>query len=69
MCNQVSSQQKIKKNYISKFFSFIAGVIDTGDKHSFAITPRIFEKIRKPAAALIKGKICQFYSTFSKSIS
>jgi hypothetical protein len=36
MCTQVISQQKIKKNYTSKFFSFIASVLDTGDKHSFA---------------------------------
>jgi hypothetical protein len=26
----------MKKNFISKFFSFFAGVIDTADKHSFA---------------------------------
>jgi hypothetical protein len=43
MCTKVSSQQK-KKNYTSKFFSFIAGVVDTGDKHSFAI---IFANFRK----------------------
>jgi hypothetical protein len=44
MCTQVSSQQKIKKNYTSKFFSFIAGVVDTGDKHSFVIISANFRK-------------------------
>jgi hypothetical protein len=24
-----------KKNFISKFFSFFAGVVDTADKHSY----------------------------------
>jgi hypothetical protein len=47
MCTQVSSQQKIKKNYTSKFFSFIAGVVDTGDKHLFAIIPANFRKNSK----------------------
>jgi hypothetical protein len=32
----------MKKNYVLKFLSFFAGVVDTADKHSFA--PRIFEK-------------------------
>jgi hypothetical protein len=32
----VSSQQNMKKKFISKFFSFFAGVVDTADKHSFA---------------------------------
>ncbi len=27
---------KYEKNYISKFFSLIAGVVDTADKHFFA---------------------------------
>ncbi len=44
MCTQVSSQQKIIKNYTSKYFSFIAGVVDTGDKHSFAIISANFRK-------------------------
>jgi hypothetical protein len=26
----------MNKNFISKFFSFFAGVVDTADKHSFA---------------------------------
>ncbi len=26
---------KYEKNYPSKFFSFIAGVVDTADKHSY----------------------------------
>ncbi len=47
MCTQVSSQQKIKKNYTSKFFPFIAGVVDTGDKHSFAIISANFRKNSK----------------------
>ncbi len=34
----------MKKNFISKFFSFSAGVIDTADKHSFAIISRYFSK-------------------------
>jgi hypothetical protein len=44
MCTQVSSQQKKKKNYTSKYFSFIGGVVDTGDKHSFAIISANFRK-------------------------
>ncbi len=32
---------KYEKNVISKFFSFLAGVVDTVDKHSFAL---IYEK-------------------------
>jgi hypothetical protein len=31
----LSSEQNMKKNFISKFFSFFAGVVDTADKHSF----------------------------------
>jgi hypothetical protein len=35
---------KNKKNYTSQFFSFIDGVVDTGDKHSFAIISANFRK-------------------------
>jgi hypothetical protein len=37
----------MKKNYISKFFSFFAGVVgvvDTADKHSFANIVANFQK-------------------------
>ncbi len=34
----------MKKNYISNFFSFIAGVVDTADKHSFANISANFKK-------------------------
>ncbi len=34
----------MKKNYISKFFSFIAGVVDTADKNSYANISANFRK-------------------------
>ncbi len=34
----------MKKNFISKFFTFFAGVVDTADKHSFAKYLREFSK-------------------------
>ncbi len=37
MYTQLSSSQKMKKNYTWKFFSFIFGVIDTVEQHPFAI--------------------------------
>jgi hypothetical protein len=41
---KLSSQQNILKNFISKFFSFFAGVVDTADKHSFANISANFRK-------------------------
>jgi hypothetical protein len=48
---------KYEKMYTSKFFSFIAGVVDSTDKQSFAITvsPRIFEKNRNDPNVILKG--------------
>jgi len=37
----------MKKNFISKFFSFFAGVVDTADKHSFANISANFRKNMK----------------------
>jgi hypothetical protein len=38
--NPTSSQKNIKKLPVSKYFSFIAGVVDTGDKNLyFGISP------------------------------
>ena len=34
----------MKKNFISKFFSFFASVVDTADKHSFANISANFRK-------------------------
>ncbi len=34
----------MKKKFISKFFSFFAGVVDTADKHSFANISANFRK-------------------------
>ncbi len=34
----------MKKNFISKFFSFFAGVVDTTDKHSFVNISANFRK-------------------------
>ncbi len=34
----------MNKNFISKFFSFFAGVVDTADKHSFANISANFRK-------------------------
>ncbi len=43
------------KIYTSTFFSFIAGVVDNADKHSFVITPRIFEKIWNNPNGIFRG--------------
>ena len=43
-CTKLSSEQNMKKNFISKFFSFFAGVADTADKHLF---PNISANFRK----------------------
>jgi hypothetical protein len=37
----------MKKNYNSKLFSFITGVVDTAEKHSFAIISENFRKNSK----------------------
>ncbi len=34
---------------------FIAGVVDTADKHLFANIPRIFEKIRNDPNGILRG--------------
>ncbi len=44
----------MQKNFISKFFSFFAGVVDTADKHS-RISPRIFEKIWNGPNGILRG--------------
>ncbi len=41
---QLSSSQKMKKNYTWKFFSFIAGVVDIAENHPFAIISANFRK-------------------------
>ncbi len=53
MCTQLSSEQN--KNYTSKFFSFIAGVVDTADKHSFAIISANFQKIWNGPNGILRG--------------
>ncbi len=45
---------KNEKNFTSKFFSFIAGVIDTADKHSFTNSAN-FEKIRNNPNGILWG--------------
>jgi hypothetical protein len=45
----------MKKIYTSKFFSFIVGVVDTADKHSFAIISANFRKIRKDPNVILWG--------------
>ncbi len=57
MCTQVSSQQKIKKNYTSTFLSFIAGVVDTGYKHSFAIISDLCHQYSLSSVSLTPAKI------------
>jgi hypothetical protein len=44
---KLSSQQNMKKNFISKFFSFFTGVVDTTDKHSFVNISANFRKNSK----------------------
>jgi hypothetical protein len=44
---KLSSQQNILKNFISKLFSFFAGVVDTADKHAFANISAHFRKNSK----------------------
>jgi hypothetical protein len=46
-CTKLSSEQNMKKNFISKFFSFFAGVFDTADKHSFTNISANFGKKSK----------------------
>jgi hypothetical protein len=46
-CTKLSSQQNMKKKFISKFFSFFAGVLDIADKHSFANISANFRKNSK----------------------
>jgi hypothetical protein len=45
-CKALSTKllTKYEKMYISKFFSFIAAVVDTADKHSFANISANFRK-------------------------
>ncbi len=47
MYTQLGSSQKLKKNYTLKFFSFIAGVVDTAEQHPFAIIYANFRKKSK----------------------
>jgi hypothetical protein len=42
----------MKKNFISKFFSFFAAVVDTADKHSFA---NIFANFCKKFEMVLMG--------------
>jgi hypothetical protein len=45
----------MKKNFISKFFSFFAGVVDIADKHSFANISANFRKIRNGPNGILRG--------------
>ncbi len=45
----------MKKKFISKFFSFFAGVVDTADNIRSRISPRIFEKIRNGPNGILRG--------------
>ncbi len=45
----------MKKMYTSKFSSFIAGVVDTADKHWFANITAIFEKIWNGPTGTLRG--------------
>jgi len=45
----------MKKNYPSKFFAFIAGVIGTPDNVHSQLSPRIFEKIRNNPNGILIG--------------
>jgi hypothetical protein len=52
---QLSSSHKMKNNNTLKFFSFIAGVIDGADKHSFMIISANFRKESKRSHWLPQG--------------
>jgi hypothetical protein len=50
MCKEHKSKLSTKyeeKKFITKFFSFFAGVVDTADKHSFANISANFRKNSK----------------------
>ncbi len=42
-------------DFISKFLSFFAGVVDTADKHSIAIISSKFLKIRNDPNGILRG--------------
>ncbi len=46
----------MKKNYTWKFFSFIAGVVDTTDKHSFVIISANFRKKLNDPNGILRGQ-------------
>ncbi len=46
----------MKKNYTWKFFSFIAGVVDTADKHSFVIISANFRKKLNDPNGILRGQ-------------
>ncbi len=46
----------MEKNYNWKFFFFIAGVIDTADKHSFAIISANFQKNQNNPNGILMGQ-------------
>ncbi len=55
MYAQLSSSQKMKKTYTWKFFSFIAGVLDTAE-HPFAIISTNFWKISNDPKGIFRGQ-------------
>ncbi len=59
--NSTTSQQNMKKLLISKTSSFIAGVVDTGDKHLLSKSLQIFVKMRNGTMVYsgARGKLIQ----------
>ncbi len=55
MYTQLGSSQKMKKNYAWKFFSFIAGVVDTSEQPLFAIISANFRKKSKRSQRHAQG--------------
>ena len=45
----------MKNNFISKFLSFFAGVVDTADKHSFANISANFRKNSNGPNEILRG--------------
>ncbi len=58
----------MRKNVISKFFSFFAGVVDTADKHSFAsISVNFFKKFEMILLGYSGAQGTQIYEKNLKS--
>ncbi len=56
MNTQISVSKFFKKNYTWKFFSFIAGVVDTAEQHPFAIISANFRKNQNDPKGILRAK-------------